>query len=195
MVIHCIVICYSCLVTVSSELTILQVNFDWLFFLKYITWQLSKMCFICHFWQITQSGITLHPTLAFGAVEIHVAIRKPFDITSFFLPDNLLNTSLCFENCCILLIYLSILRLHLSCYAYVPPLERGFIKSLAETQGNHIICSMIPIHIFPMSSKCLHNSYLQTFCLSVPFRSQVIKHPQILFCIIICAELPKKPTG
>lgn len=94
MAIHRIIKSYSCLVTVGSELTIL-VNFDWLFFPKYITWQLSKMCFICHFWQITQSGITLHPTLAFSAVDIHVAIRKPSDIiTSFFLPDHLLNTNL-----------------------------------------------------------------------------------------------------
>lgn len=100
---------------------------------------------------------------------------------------------LCFENCCILLIYLSTLGLHLSCYVYVPSSERGFIKNLVEIQGNHISCSIL-IHVFPMSSKipiCLYTSSLQTFCWSVPLRSQAMKHPQILFCIIICAELPK----
>lgn len=94
MVTYRIIKSYSGLVTVSSELTISQVNFDWLFFPKYITWQLPKMCFICHFWQITQSRITLHPTPAFSTVDIHVVIRKPSDNTSFFLPGHLLSTRL-----------------------------------------------------------------------------------------------------
>lgn len=116
---------YSCLVTASSEPTILQVNFDCLLLPNCITWQLSKMCIICHFWQITQSEIILHTALAFNAVNISVAFRKPSDFTvcSFYLTIYQTQASSCdlpcFENCCILLIYLPILGLCLSCYVYV----------------------------------------------------------------------------
>lgn len=100
------------LVTASSEPTILQVNFNWLFFLKCITWQLPKMCSIWHFWQITQSlhWTTMHTAHVFRALSICVAIRN-FQTPRFTLctwppmehkPPVV--TSLCFQSCCVLLI-------------------------------------------------------------------------------------------
>lgn len=97
------------LVTASSEPAILQVNFDWLFFPKCITWQLPKMCFIWHFWRITQPlhSTTLH-THAFSAVSVCVAIRKLSDFTLCTWPPMEhkppVGTSLLFQNCCVLLI-------------------------------------------------------------------------------------------
>lgn len=127
---------YSCLVTASSEPTILQVNFDCLLLPNCITWQLPKMCIICHFWQITQSEIILHTALAFKAVTISVAFRKPSDFTvcSFYLTIYQTQASSCdvpcFENCCILLIYLPILGLCLSCLCLCAPFGEGLYQKL-----------------------------------------------------------------